>query len=215
MDRAIQTPLPWSTPRNSRDRHTDRATSVAMLDRDQEKREILRSRTFGCEMLLSSKGRLVLDLRALLAVQPRQPLHLEIAALLEAATGLTACIFLPTSHPVAHCFVAASRARDGACNRVAGARSPRHVGRRIAMYAMRRWSVRQARLLDRLYGAFEKILVAADPLFSFVGYRAHRAPCRRDRARTQRLLLRLPDVRTMRLVEYRHVMPDELSEEYP
>lgn len=38
------------------------------------------------------------------------------------------------------------------------------------MYAMRRWSVRQARLLDRLYGAFERILVAADPVFSFVGY---------------------------------------------
>jgi hypothetical protein len=38
------------------------------------------------------------------------------------------------------------------------------------MYAMRRWSVRQARLLDRLYGAFEKILIASDPVLALIGY---------------------------------------------
>jgi hypothetical protein len=44
------------------------------------------------------------------------------------------------------------------------------------MYAMRRWSVRQAQFLDRLYGAFEKVLVAADPFFSFVGYQRIERP---------------------------------------
>lgn len=38
------------------------------------------------------------------------------------------------------------------------------------MYAMRRWSVRQARLLDALYGAFEKVLIASDPLLAKIGY---------------------------------------------
>lgn len=52
------------------------------------------------------------------------------------------------------------------------------------MYAMRRWSVRQARLLDRLYGAFEKILIAADPVFSFVGYERLERPI----AVTERML---------------------------
>jgi hypothetical protein len=38
------------------------------------------------------------------------------------------------------------------------------------MYAVRRWSVRQARLLDSLYGAFEKVLIAGDPLLAKIGY---------------------------------------------
>jgi hypothetical protein len=38
------------------------------------------------------------------------------------------------------------------------------------MYAMRRWSVRQARLLDALYGVFEKLLIASDPLLTKIGY---------------------------------------------
>ncbi len=38
------------------------------------------------------------------------------------------------------------------------------------MYSMRRWSVRKARALDRLYGAFERVLIAGDPLFAWLGY---------------------------------------------
>lgn len=38
------------------------------------------------------------------------------------------------------------------------------------MYAVRRWSVRHARLLDRLYARFERLLAAADPLFNRIGY---------------------------------------------
>lgn len=38
------------------------------------------------------------------------------------------------------------------------------------MQAMRHWSVRHARLLDRLYGAFEHVLVMMDPIFSRIGY---------------------------------------------
>ncbi len=60
-----------------------------------------------------------------------------------------------------HIAFVAHRASQCACNRVAGAARARHARRRIVMYAMRRWSVRQARLLDRLYGAFERVLIAA------------------------------------------------------
>lgn len=38
------------------------------------------------------------------------------------------------------------------------------------MQAMRHWSVRQARLLDRLYGAFEKVLTSSDPILARIGY---------------------------------------------
>ena len=38
------------------------------------------------------------------------------------------------------------------------------------MYAVRRWSVRQARLLDHLYAGFERVLVRLHPLFVLVGY---------------------------------------------
>ena len=38
------------------------------------------------------------------------------------------------------------------------------------MYAVRRWSVRRARLLDRLYAGFERLLVGLHPIFAFAGY---------------------------------------------
>jgi hypothetical protein len=38
------------------------------------------------------------------------------------------------------------------------------------MYAVRLWSVRHARLMERLYDALERGLVALDPLFRRVGY---------------------------------------------
>lgn len=38
------------------------------------------------------------------------------------------------------------------------------------MYAARLWSVRHARLLQRVYGGFERVLVAADPLLRRLGY---------------------------------------------
>jgi hypothetical protein len=38
------------------------------------------------------------------------------------------------------------------------------------MYAVRRWSVRNARLLDRVYRVFEHGLVALHPILQFVGY---------------------------------------------
>lgn len=37
-------------------------------------------------------------------------------------------------------------------------------------YAVRRWSVRHARGLENAYGAFERAMVALDPLWSRVGY---------------------------------------------
>ena len=38
------------------------------------------------------------------------------------------------------------------------------------MYAVRLWSVRQARLMERLYDVLERTLVACDPLFRRIGY---------------------------------------------
>jgi hypothetical protein len=38
------------------------------------------------------------------------------------------------------------------------------------MYAVRRWSIRHARLLELLYSAFERLLVALAPLFRCIGY---------------------------------------------
>ena len=38
------------------------------------------------------------------------------------------------------------------------------------MYAVRRWSVRHARGLNRFYLAFERVLVALDPLWRRLGY---------------------------------------------
>ena len=38
------------------------------------------------------------------------------------------------------------------------------------MYRVRRWSVRHARLFERLYGIFEGTLVRLDPLLSRIGY---------------------------------------------
>jgi hypothetical protein len=60
--------------------------------------------------------------------------------------------------------------RDDARANVAGFTPHLPFARRLVMYAMRRWSVRKARALDRLYGAFEKVLIAGDPLFAWLGY---------------------------------------------
>jgi len=38
------------------------------------------------------------------------------------------------------------------------------------MYAVRLWSVRHARLMERLYEALERTLVALDPAFRRIGY---------------------------------------------
>lgn len=38
------------------------------------------------------------------------------------------------------------------------------------MHAVRRWSVRHARLLESTYNAFERVMVALHPLWSVVGY---------------------------------------------
>ena len=38
------------------------------------------------------------------------------------------------------------------------------------MYAMRRWSVRHARRLERLYAAFERLMASLHPLWSRLGY---------------------------------------------
>ena len=38
------------------------------------------------------------------------------------------------------------------------------------MYAVRRWSVRHARGLNRFYTSFERVLVALDPLWRRLGY---------------------------------------------
>ncbi|MGQ0675883.1 MAG: methylenetetrahydrofolate reductase C-terminal domain-containing protein [Rhodospirillales bacterium] len=38
------------------------------------------------------------------------------------------------------------------------------------MHAMRRWSVRQARMLETGYAALERALLALDPLFRRIGY---------------------------------------------
>ncbi len=38
------------------------------------------------------------------------------------------------------------------------------------MYALRKWSVRQARLLEASYALFERCLLAAAPLFERIGY---------------------------------------------
>ena len=38
------------------------------------------------------------------------------------------------------------------------------------MYALRRWSVRNARMLDRLYALFEKVLTASHPALAVIGY---------------------------------------------
>jgi len=44
------------------------------------------------------------------------------------------------------------------------------------MYAVRRWSVRNAAVLERVYARFERALVALDPVFSRLGYQRLEAP---------------------------------------
>jgi hypothetical protein len=38
------------------------------------------------------------------------------------------------------------------------------------MYSVRRWSVRNARLLERFYDAFERIMVSLDPVWQKIGH---------------------------------------------
>ena len=44
------------------------------------------------------------------------------------------------------------------------------------MYAVRRWSVRHARLLEALYAVFETLLEALHPVFRRIGYRRLEGP---------------------------------------
>jgi hypothetical protein len=44
------------------------------------------------------------------------------------------------------------------------------------MYAVRLWSVRHARGLERFYSAFERVLVALDPLWRRIGYQRLEKP---------------------------------------
>ena len=78
---------------------------------------------------------------------------------------------------------------------------------------MRLWSVRHAALDGApLCAASRPRSSAPAPLFARIGYRPPRAPGRRARGRRQGLPVRLPDVRRLRPVEDRHVLPDELPE---
>ena len=38
------------------------------------------------------------------------------------------------------------------------------------MYAVRRWSVRRARLLEAIYHHFESIIIRLHPIFKTIGY---------------------------------------------
>ena len=81
------------------------------------------------------------------------------------------------------------------------------------MLIMRRWAVRHAALMERAYGA---MLGGMRMLRAARARDRHQAPAEardRRRARGQGLALRLPDVRQLRAVGERHVLPDELSEE--
>lgn len=44
------------------------------------------------------------------------------------------------------------------------------------MYAVRRWSVRHARLLEVTYDVFERVMVALHPLWNAIGYRRVERP---------------------------------------
>ena len=44
------------------------------------------------------------------------------------------------------------------------------------MYSVRRWSVRNARLLEALYAVFETLLESLDPVFRRIGYRRLERP---------------------------------------
>jgi hypothetical protein len=44
------------------------------------------------------------------------------------------------------------------------------------MYALRHWSIRHARALERLYAAVERVLILMAPAFSRIGYERAEAP---------------------------------------
>lgn len=44
------------------------------------------------------------------------------------------------------------------------------------MYAVRRWSVRHARAMEMVYGAFERVLIALHPMFRLIGYQRLEKP---------------------------------------
>ena len=81
------------------------------------------------------------------------------------------------------------------------------------MYAVRLWSVRHASGLNAFYRAFEKALIALHPLWNKIGYEKLEKPFEERREGDQGLPVRLPDVRAMRPLLHRHVVPDELPEE--
>jgi hypothetical protein len=79
------------------------------------------------------------------------------------------------------------------------------------MYAVRRFAVRHARFFEAFYNGFERVIVALDPLWRRIGYQRLERPvaCRKD---DQRVSVRLQDVRPVRAVIDRHVVPDELPQ---
>ena len=81
------------------------------------------------------------------------------------------------------------------------------------MYAVRLWSVRHAKGLNAFYRAFEKALIALHPLWNKIGYEKLEKPFEGVEQRDQGLPVRLPDVRAVRALLHRHVVPDELPEE--
>ena len=56
------------------------------------------------------------------------------------------------------------------------------------MYAVRRWSVRRARLLEALYAVFETLLEAMHPVFRRIGYRRLERPVAAVEALVKRFL---------------------------
>lgn len=56
------------------------------------------------------------------------------------------------------------------------------------MYAVRRWSVRHARLLEALYAVFETLLETMHPLFRRIGYRRLERPVAAVEALVKRFL---------------------------
>ena len=56
------------------------------------------------------------------------------------------------------------------------------------MYAVRRWSVRHARLLETLYAVFETLLEALHPVFRRIGYRRLARPVAAVEALVKRFL---------------------------
>ena len=67
----------------------------------------------------------------------------------------------------------------GKRNRPAGAYQPHHVSvtRRLRKpYTIRRWSVRHARFLERVYAAFADLFLKLHPFWNLVGYSRAEAP---------------------------------------